>query len=76
MDTYSVTYFKNHALRILSQVAVTGEKLVVTKHGRPLAQIGPVPKPGKLTIGKLKGAMEIHGDIVAPLGDGDWDACR
>ena len=77
MHTYPVTYFKNHALRILADVSTTGDHVLVTKHGKPLARIVPVrPEQATVTLGKLKGAMTVVGDIVSPLGDEDWEACR
>lgn len=77
MHTYPVTYFKNNALRILADVASSGDDVLVTKHGKPLARIVPVrPEQATVTLGKLKGTMAIAGDIVSPLGDEDWGACR
>jgi prevent-host-death family protein len=39
METVTATYFKVHCLRLLDQVAETGESLVITKHGRSVARI-------------------------------------
>jgi prevent-host-death family protein len=77
MTTHTVTYFKNHALRLLDDVATKGEELMITRHGKPLAHIEPVKKKSdSVELGKLRGTMVIEGDIVAPLGDEDWTACQ
>lgn len=76
MDTCSVTHFKNHALKILSEISDSGEELVVTRHGKPLAHIEPVRTAKHVQLGKLAGTMKIEGDIVGPLGADDWEACK
>ena len=76
MEEMSVTLFKNQALKLLDEVAKTGRELILTRHGKPLAHVKPVPRTEKITLGKLKGAMALKDDIVSPLGDEDWDACR
>ena len=76
MDTCNITHFKNHVLSILSDVAESGRELVVTRHGKPLARVQPACIPKKIELGRLKGTMKVEGDIVAPLGDEDWNACQ
>ena len=55
MKIMGISKFKSHALRILDQVAKTQEIVLITKRGKPLAQISPYrnsdinPKPGKLS---------------------------
>jgi len=76
MDTCSVSYFKNHALRILADLAESGKELVVTRRGKPLAHVAPIRQAGSVELGKLSGTMKIEGDIVEPLGSEEWKACR
>lgn len=76
MTTLTITYFKNHALQLLDDVAVKGAELVVTRRGKPLAHVEPVRTRDRVEFGKLKGSMALKEDIVAPLGDDDWAACR
>ena len=75
MRTLAITDFKAHALQVLGQVAKTRESVVVTKRGKPLAEVIPfspdVPRPGKLAE-----ALVFEKDIVSPLGEDMWDACR
>ncbi len=77
MNECPVTYFKNHALKILSHIAETGEEYILTRHGKPLVHIGPVKSKEKLQLGKLKNTICINADIVAPVCDeSEWKACQ
>ena len=76
MTTHTISYFKNHALRLLDEVAATGEEILITRRGKPLARVGAVRTDRSIEFGKLKGTLEIRGDIVAPLGEEDWEVCR
>ncbi len=77
MKTMGISQFKSHALKILAQVAKTQEVIVITKRGKPLAQITPyrtsgiTPKPGRLSD-----ALVFEKDVISPLGEEIWDACK
>ena len=77
MKTMAISEFKSHALKILDQVAKTHEVIIITKRGKPLAQITPCrnaevyPKPGKLSE-----SLIFEKDIISPLGEDMWDACK
>ena len=77
METMGISQFKAHALKILDQVAKSREGIIITKRGKPLAQIIPYrspdmnPKPGKLA-----NYLVFEKDIVSPLGEEIWDACK
>lgn len=43
MQTWSVTEFKAQVLEILEQVAQTGEPVIVTKRGKAIAKVIPLP---------------------------------
>ena len=63
--------FKAECLAMLDRVAEAHEVYIVTKHGRPVAQVVPIEE----TTSSLKGSVTIVGDIVAPILD-DWDIER
>mgnify|MGYP006299351645 CR=1 FL=1 len=75
MKTLSVSDFKARALQVLGQVAETKEHVIITKRGKPLAEVVPfsstTPSPGRLSE-----ALVFEKDIVAPLGEDIWDVCR
>jgi prevent-host-death family protein len=68
--------FKAKCLAVMDEVARTGETVVVTKNGKPVAEVVPAkvaerPSP----FGVWKGLVEVKGDIVAPI-DVEWDAMK
>jgi len=73
--TLAITDFKTHALQILAQIAENRESIVVTKRGKPLAEVIPycqdVPKAGKLAD-----TLVFEKDIISPLGEEMWDVCK
>lgn len=64
--------FKAECLALLDRVAETGESYIVTKRGRPVAEVVPVRTH---PIRSLRGSVTTHGDIVGPI-LGDWDVVR
>ncbi len=78
MKTVAVTEFKAQCLSLLETVARTGETLVVTKRGRPLARVVPsAPAEASSPQDTLAGTVTIVGDIMAPvLPTSAWDAVR
>jgi prevent-host-death family protein len=75
MRTIKASEFKAKCLKLMDEVAATGEPLVITKNGRPVAQVGPVVSRPKTLRGLHKGQIEILGDIIEPL-DVEWEANR
>jgi prevent-host-death family protein len=71
--TISAAEFKARCLALLDEVSATGETVVVTKRGKPVAKlvaIGADAKPRP-----LRGSVRYRGDIVAPI-DESWEALR
>jgi len=66
--------FKARCLKLLDDVAKTREPLVITKHGKALAQLVPMP-PERELFGALAGSVLKEDDLIAPM-DNDWEACR
>jgi prevent-host-death family protein len=60
--------FKAECLALLDRVEETGEPVVVTKRGRPVAEVIPI----RGTRRPLKGSVTVRGDIVGPILD-PWD---
>ena len=59
--------FKAKCLAILDEVNETGQTLVITKHGRPVAKIIPIEEPCS-----LEGSVLFEEDLVSPILD-TWD---
>jgi prevent-host-death family protein len=65
--------FKAECLKLMDEVARTGRSIVITKHGKPVAQLAPVAaEPGSL-FGYMRNTVQIKGDVVAATGE-TWNA--
>jgi prevent-host-death family protein len=62
--------FKAKCLAILDEVQRTRQAVVITKRGRPVAQVVPLPPAGSPS---LEGSLLYEDDLVAPVSV-DWDA--
>jgi antitoxin (DNA-binding transcriptional repressor) of toxin-antitoxin stability system len=47
--------------------------VIITKHGRQVAQLAPVPAEPRSLFGYMKNTVKIDGDVVAPL-NVEWSA--
>lgn len=67
--------FKAKCLRLMDHVQQSGEEIIITKHGKPVAKLVPVDNvgPQKSLYGYMKGTAETFGDIVEPI-DEIWNA--
>jgi len=66
--------FKAKCLKLLDEVAEKRETLVITKHGKPVAKLVPIPAKESI-IGSMKGSVLYMGDIISPI-DVEWDAMK
>ena len=57
------------------EVARTGTHLVITKNGKPVAELVPHRPRARTPWGILKGELFIAGDIIGPI-DVEWDALK
>jgi prevent-host-death family protein len=78
MEEIAISKFKATCLAVLERVKKTGQPILVTRFGQPVAQIGPVESAKRtIRLGTGVGSMEILGDIVGPIGDiSDWEAAQ
>jgi prevent-host-death family protein len=67
--------FKAKCLALLDEVDRTGDVIVVTKKGKPVAELRPHRPVKRSIIGIWKGKTEILGDIVSPI-DVEWEALK
>ena len=68
MRTMGAAKFKATCLAVMDEVQAKREPVLVTKNGKPVAQVVPVPFEGEDPIfGFYKGKIKIVGDIMAPM---------
>jgi prevent-host-death family protein len=65
--------FKAKCLALLDEVARTGEAVVITKNGKPIAELVPHRARKYDARGILKNDLFVTGDIVSPI-DVGWNA--
>ena len=75
IKTIKASEFKAKCLRLMDEVAETGQPLIITKNGKPVAQLGPVVERASTLAGAHAGKTHILSDIIAPI-DVDWEAMR
>jgi prevent-host-death family protein len=79
MTEVSISEFKAKCLALLEQVRRTRQPILVTRHGKPVAEVIP-PAPifdRAAWIDSMKDSMEIVGDIISPATDEDeWEVLR
>jgi prevent-host-death family protein len=78
MKSIAISEFKARCLALLEDVARTGETLLVTKRGKPLARVTPGGNSAAASPQEtLRGTVEIVGDIVGPVVPASrWNASR
>jgi prevent-host-death family protein len=74
MTSIGAGEFKAKCLQLLDEIAETREPLVITKFGKPVAKVVPMPPQVKLR-GALRGSVLFEGDIISPL-DNEWEAAK
>lgn len=74
MDTLSVSEFKATCLSVLEKVKRERKKFLITKRGKPIAEIVPVDYQKKQV--PLKDTVTFVGDIVSPVAEDEWEVLK
>lgn len=79
METVSISKFKATCLALLEKVRRTGEPILVTRRGKPVAEVVP-PRPPQRPpswLGVMKEIGKMVGDVVSPPSEeDDWEALK
>jgi len=66
--------FKAKCLAVMDEVSQTGEPVLITKHGKPVAKLIAANNQADDLFGFMAGKVKIVGDIVAPATPlEDWE---
>ncbi len=79
VERISISEFKATCLARLERVRRTGRRLLVTKRGRPIAEVVPavVEREAGHWLGSAAGTGRVTGDLVSPVvAPEEWDATR
>ena len=75
MPTISISEFKAKCLSLLQDLNETNETLIITKHGKPFAEVRPCAKDLQSALEKFRGSVVRQDDLVSPL-DEEWEVAR
>jgi len=79
MEQIAISKFKATCLSVLERVRKTRKPVLVTRFGKPVAEIVPPAHPAGrgAWLGSMAHTIKFQGDIVGPVSDpDDWDALR
>ncbi|MXY38296.1 MAG: type II toxin-antitoxin system Phd/YefM family antitoxin [Rhodospirillaceae bacterium] len=76
MEKIEASDFRARCLAILDRVQATGERIVILKRGRPVAELVPHrPVDSACPQAALEGTVDVTGDILSPaVPEEDWDS--
>lgn len=74
METLSVSEFKATCLAVLKDVNARKKRIVITKRGKPIAEVVPIEDTEDAV--PLKDTVLFMGDIVSPVADDEWEALK
>lgn len=73
MRTIPAGKFKAECLALLDEVAASGEEIIVTKRGKPVARVLPLEAPPSLE-GSVTFLVSDE-ELMAPI-EAEWDAMK
>lgn len=76
MKTLVVSEFKAKCIAVLREAQRTGEPILITRRGRPLARVEPLAADAaERRLGVYRGRMRVKGgvDLVHSGSEGDWE---
>ena len=78
VETINASDFKARCLAILDRVHATGERIVILKRGRPVAELRPLAQAETgYPQSELRGTVTILGDLVEPAVPPEhWESLR
>lgn len=71
--TIKASEFKAKCLKLMDEVAESGEEIVITKNGRPVSRLLPYREKPRSPFGRDRDIIQIIGDIGEPV-EVEWDA--
>ena len=74
METLSVSVFKAKCLSVLQDVKKQKKRVIITKRGKPIAEVIPYESEQKDI--PLKDTVIFMNDIVSPVAEKDWEVLK
>ena len=74
MESLSVSEFKAKCLSVLQDVNEQKKRVIITKRGKPIAEVIPYESEQKDI--PLKNTVIFMDDIISPVAEEDWEALK
>ena len=74
MESLTVSKFKATCLAVVEEVAKSKKPVIITKRGKPIAEL--IPYTGETEQIPLKDTVAFVGDIISPVVAEDWEALK
>ena len=71
--TLKASAFKAKCLKLTDAVGESGNKIVITRNGRPVSRLVPYRNKPKAPFGRDRDRIRILGDIIEPV-EMEWEA--
>ena len=69
VDVYEA---KTKLSALLAEIEESGEKVLICRHGKPVADLVPHQKRERLEPHPVMGQIRLHYDPVEPLAEDEW----
>ena len=79
VEKITISEFKANCLSVFDKINKTKKPILITRHGKPIAEVWPpsLDRKRQKFVGAMAGTIEILGDIMAPVIDlNDFEAYR
>ena len=74
MESLTVSKFKATCLAVMERVAKSKQRVIITKRGKPIAEL--IPYEAEMASAPLKDTVAFMGDIVSPVATEDWEVLK
>jgi prevent-host-death family protein len=74
MESMSASKFKATCLAVLEEVARQKTRIIITKRGKPIAEV--IPYEHDLEQMPLKDTVTFMGDLISPVALEDWEVLK
>ena len=79
VEQLAISKFKATCLAVIDRVNRTGQPVLITRFGKPVAEVVPPSPPARPErwLGCMRSTLRITGDIVSPaVDDKEWEILR
>ncbi len=71
--TMKASEFKARCLALMDEIAESGEEIIITKRGKPVAKLAPCEDKPVSWFGRDRDIIHMRDDLIEPV-DVEWEA--